>query len=860
MASSVLLHVHGAATRFLRSSTTAAALLASALAPSLAAAAPDTPLPHAKPPAEPSSDAPPAGRDAPPAGRDAPPAKPSSEAPRAERDAPPAEPPRDVPPEALVPPKPLTPLGADYPAGAHGDATVRLVLTVNADGTVRSAVAEEGSEPFASAAVAAATSFRFAPATRNGAPVAAKIRVEVRFTEAAPPAPPDAAAPPPGPAPAPERPAGGASGPPPVAPRSLEVTVHGEQPAPGVSSLSRGEVRIVPGAFGDPFRAIEMLPGVTPLVTGLPFFYVRGSPPGNIGYFLDGVRVPYLYHLGLGPSVVHPGIVDRVDLYPGGYPARHGRYAGGIVSGETTPPLPYWHGEGMLRLVDVGGLVEGPFADGRGIALVGGRYSYTALLLSLAAPGVALDYWDYQARLSYEVVPDGRVSLFAFGAHDFLASEEDGETTTLFNTTFHRIDLRYDHTYGRGSALRGALTLGHDETGIEGGQKTLTRSLGARLTLSHRLRDETVIRAGIDAVIDDNELDLGTDADDLPGDGPPGDGAPDGGFPGDGAPGDDDDGFRVNDLLLSRIDFTTGGYIEADIAITPRLRITPGLRLDLYHSDATVAVAVDPRLSARLSLARGVTFLQAHGLASQLPSFVVPIPGFRPRLDDGLQRSFQSSAGLEFALPEDITATVSVFHNAFFNMTDALGSLSLASVEDAFTLRALGAATGLELSAHRRLTRRIGGFASYTLSRSTRSIGRTRHVTSVDRTHVANAALTYDFGRGYRAGGRFVFYSGLPQRVGSPTLPPGSGIPGGFEPAADAKPRWERLPPFFRLDVRLEKRWSIGKSGWLSVVLDVLNATLSKENMPGTCETISTCEPTEFGPVTVPSLGLEGGF
>lgn len=810
------LPLRGAAMRFLRRSTAAAALLAGTLAPCLAAAAPDTPLPHAKPPAEPSGD------------------------------APPAAPPPDAPPAVLVPPTPLTPLGADYPAGAHGDATVRLVLTVNEDGTVRSAVAEDGVEPFASAAVAAATSFRFAPATRNGAPAAARILVEVRFIEARSPAPPDASATAPlgASAPAPERPAT-AAGPAPSAPRAIEVTVHGEQAAPGVSSLSRGEVRIVPGAFGDPFRALEMLPGVTPIVSGLPFFYVRGSPPGNVGYFLDGIRVPYLYHLGLGPSVVHPGIVDRVDLYPGGYPARHGRYAGGIVAGETTPPLPYWHGEGMLRLVDVGGLVEGPFAGDRGVALVGGRYSYTALLLSLAAPEIALDYWDYQARLSYEVVPQGRVSLFAFGAHDFLASDEDGEKTTLFDTTFHRLDLRYDHAYGQGSALRGALTLGHDETGIGGSQKALTRSLGARLSLAHRLRDETTIRAGIDAVIDDNEIDLGSDAGD-----PPGDVAPD----------DDDDDVPVDDLLLSRVDLTVGGYIESDIAITPRLRITPGLRLDLYHSDGTVALAVDPRLSARLSLGRGVTFVQAHGIASQLPSFVVPIPGFRPRLEDGLQRSFQSSAGIELALPEDITATVSVFHNAFFDMTDALGSLGLESVEDAFTLRALGAATGVELSAHRRLTRRVGGFASYTLSRSTRSIGRSRQLSSFDRTHVANVALTYDLGRGYRAGGRFVFYSGLPQKIGGATLPPISGVPGGSGSLAGGAPRWERLPPFFRLDVRLEKRWSIGKSGWLAVVLDVLNATLSKETMPGMCDAFSPCEPTTFGPVTVPNFGLEGGF
>jgi outer membrane receptor protein involved in Fe transport len=109
--------------------------------------------------------------------------------------------------------------------------------------------------------------------------------------------------------------------------------------------MSRAEVHQLAGAFGDPFRAIEILPGVTPIISGLPFFYVRGAPPGNTGYFLDGVRVPYLYHVAVGPSIVNPAMVERVDLYSGGYPARFGRYAGAIVSAETTAPRDDLHGE-----------------------------------------------------------------------------------------------------------------------------------------------------------------------------------------------------------------------------------------------------------------------------------------------------------------------------------------------------------------------------------------------------------------------------------------------------------------------------------------------------------------------------------
>ena len=49
-----------------------------------------------------------------------------------------------------------------------------------------------------------------------------------------------------------------------------EVVVRGRRPEPSRSAtLTRNEVREIPGAFGDPFRAVEALPGVTPIVSGV---------------------------------------------------------------------------------------------------------------------------------------------------------------------------------------------------------------------------------------------------------------------------------------------------------------------------------------------------------------------------------------------------------------------------------------------------------------------------------------------------------------------------------------------------------------------------------------------------------------
>ncbi len=89
---------------------------------------------------------------------------------------------------------------------------------------------------------------------------------------------------------------------------------------------------------------------------------------------------------------------------------------------------------------------------------------------------------------------------------------------------------------------------------------------------------------------------------------------------------------------------------------------------------------------------------------------------------------------------------------------------------NAIEVRTLGASYGLELYVKKKLTSRVGGFLSYTLSRSTRAVGDQSFVASFDRTHVANAALAFDVGKGVRAGARVVFYTGLP-KAPDPTDP-----------------------------------------------------------------------------------------
>lgn len=745
--------------------------------------------------------------------RAAPPAAPTS-APAAPR----------PPPEPVTPPQPLsTPIS--YPSTGQGEQEVVLELVISNTGAISDARIVSGATPFTTTALEASKQWRFEPARRGAQLIASKIRFAVRFVPPPeePPLPPEAAKPV---ASAPSAPV-------------REILVVGQR-EPIRKSLGKAEVHDMPGAFGDPYRAIESLPGVTPIVSGLPYFYVRGAPPGNIGYFFDGIPVPYLYHFAAGPGVLHPGFVERVDLYPGAYPARYGRYAGAIVAGEMAPPTYRFHGEASVRLIDSGGLVEAPFANGRGSVMLAARYSYTGAVLSLIVPDVTLNYWDYQGRVRYELDPKNSVELVSFGANDFLSEQQDDTVVTstgsfqnvkrentIVDVGFHRLDLRWDHQLEAGR-WRSALLLGLDRTGGDEGRLTVrNHMIGLRSEYQQAISRELVVRAGADTLFESLSQDVSNAGAD-PNSGPNDDNDPDFGFD------------------RARRDFTSGIWGDVVIGVTPKLEVTPGIRADLFVSGGRVALAIDPRISARYALTEKLVVTHGLALVHQAPSFVVPVPGFKPSLRGGLQTALQYSAGLSYALPKGFESSLGLFQNAFFDMTDLISLLQLQNTtqRDETDFRTTGHAFGLELMLKRNLSHDVGGFVSYTLSRSVRSAGNLEGPATTDRTHVLNVALSGNLGRNWRLGGRWLFYSGIPSRVA-------------YIAAAQSPPR---TPPFWRLDVKLQKRWYIkAPDAWWGVVFEVLNSTLNKEVLNGSCNAFS-CSYESIGPVTVPSIGVEGAF
>jgi TonB family protein len=386
-------------------------------------------------------------------------------------------------------------------------------------------------------------------------------------------------------------------------------------------TLREQELREVPGTQGDPFRVVMLMPGVGSLASGVSYPVVRGSQPAATGFYLDGVRLPMLYHLVLGSSVVHPDFIESLDFYPGVPSVQYGRLLGGAVAGHIRRPREdRLHASAYADLLNTGVFVEQPFPSTGTSVSVAGRLSYSALLLSLMAnPNsgrMHANIWDYQARVEQKL-GDGQVRLFALGSSDGLGLRSDANEPASAGggllTRFHRMDLRGQHPLGGGDAELG-VTLGVDELGLLGeqgaqriGEFTLHQaSVAARARWHRRVTRELGLTLGADTEHRRAALRItGTAL-------PPGSRSMD-----------------LSDPLQrpSSLATLSGGYLELQWSPDERWLVVPGVRTDAYHLVPGLTYwVVEPRLAVRHALSERLTLKAGAGLFHQTPTVLLHVP------------------------------------------------------------------------------------------------------------------------------------------------------------------------------------------------------------------------------------------
>jgi hypothetical protein len=634
------------------------------------------------------------------------------------------------------------------------------------------------------------------------------------------------------------------------------------------TSLTGDEIHAVPGARGDPFRVIQSLPGASQVAGFLPYVVVRGAAPGNTGYYLDGVRVPIIFHVAVGPSVIHPYFIESVDFYPSGAPVRLGRYTSGMIEGRTKAARrDRPRGDFEIRLTDAGGILEVPFdrrikpgckekdrrkcerGDARGSLTVAGRYSYTAGVLSLVQSTAKIAFWDYQARLDHRLGSRANYTAFVFGSYDEIGEKAAPDPFLRFE--FHRVVQRVRQRLRDDGYVDYSLALGLDRSGF--GQTRTNEWIVAPRTdirLPVRRSKNAVIGFGIDQEFqifrgspDVNDPTNTTDA--------------------------------TTQLFSDRSVSATGLYGEL-LWKKGKFEVRPGLRADVYiqngaspvlpeASSVTHAWGLDPRILVRQRLNDRWTLRQNIGAYHQPPSAPFPIPGFESfGFERGLQRNIQGSTGYELSLGDQVILTQDAYLGRLTNLQDYDLSAALTGevleIEDLVT-QVNGWSYGLETMLRLAPQRRLFGWAAYTLSRSTREfrVGGSAP-SNWDQRHILNVVLGYRLGRKWSFGGRVHAHSGRPytSMIGDQS----------YADALSQNRNNRRLTPFFQLDLRIERRW-VFRTWMLQATLDVINSTYASEVLACLPPDTSGAATMVFGAAgcnaqalryVLPSIGLRGVF
>ena len=625
-----------------------------------------------------------------------------------------------------------------------------------------------------------------------------------------------------------------------------EVSVGGSrfrETEPGVSSqsvLGSREFLALRGLVADdPFRAVQMLPGVS---TGDDFraeFAVRGLGPGHVGISIDGVDSPLLFHTVRGIqdtgslALINSDVLESASLLAGPHPERLNAHLGSRVDFTTRDgSRDRLRGRAMVSASAASTVLEGPLGSSKRASwLVAARQSYLDWLLQMidTTTGAAFGFTDAQAKFTFDLSPKQSLRLSMIAGHSELRDEDD---------------------------TPGPNTLDHAANSTVIGNLQWRFTPSATFTTSQQIY---LLKSDYEnIVIDGRAREEGGDRD-LTWRGAAG-----------WNPGSAhliEFGAQAQSLQARRVDraFTTtsetllvnttgdawsaAGWAQYRWTPNARIAITPGLRFE--HWQLFDQSAASPWLLTEFEVRSGTRLRAGTGLqhqAATLDHAIATLPGetLVP------ERAVTVEAGIEQRIGSAWRISLSGYHRRDDDRLRAVDSEF--RIENNRVIRPAaphwdnvltGTTNGAEIVVERRAVGGFNGWLSYAWSDSRlEDARRAGHLdesfpADFDQRHTLNAFVAYRWsGRTslsarYRYGSNFPIVGYVGQDANGYVLSPQrNGV---------------RLPEYSRLDLRADRAFTYRKSR-LTLFIEVVNAT-NRENFRPTGYGINLVSRRVFGPV-----------
>ncbi len=568
---------------------------------------------------------------------------------------------------------------------------------------------------------------------------------------------------------------------------------------------------------------------------------VWGASPEDTRVYVDGVRIPRLYHAGGLRSVIAADLVRSIELSPGGWGVEHGRSLGGLVEIALAPLDNTAAGTVAVDAIDSAAAVRFPITDRVRVAFAARRSHLSWLLDRFTDKDVGQlvpipSYVDGQARIAYQPSTKTRIEAVVMGSSDRVTRTVGSTDPSMRRSDHSAIDFVRAWTSYHRETEDGAVV----DTVVFGGADRSSRveQFGARPTELELDASIWGVRSAWRRTQGRITLALGVDAELLAADVRRRGAVT--------APSREGDirvfGQPPPDLLAadawSAINASAAPYAQADIALWGnRLHVVPGLRFEPFFvsvsrktpiAGATPSVglfaedtAIQPRLAVRLDVTPRLRVTGSAGRYHQAPQAEDLSAVFgNPALP------VSSATHLVTGVAVKWTVLISTEVTGFVTRSTNLAVRSPSSsprLAEALEPDGEGESIGVQLLARRELANGVFGWVSYTLSRSERTDGpgQAARRFDFDQTHVLTALVSWDLGRGFELGARFRYATGAPRTPVIGTY---------FDNRTDQyQPMFgahnsDRLPAFVQIDARLAKRFTIeGRDG--EAYLDLQNVT-----------------------------------
>lgn len=659
-----------------------------------------------------------------------------------------------------------------------------------------------------------------------------------------------------------------------------EIVVYGKTEKKEVSKrkLTINEIRKIPGLGGDAVKVVQALPGVGRPTFGSGQIIVRGAPTWDSKFYLDGLLIPLLYHFG-GLKATYPtDALESVDFYPGGFGSRYGGAVAGVIEiNSKRSEKERWKGIVDLSFQDGFFSVEGPVSKKVSI-LASLRRSFQGELLKLIINNSNMNlpytvspfYWDYVGRVDVDFNKKNHAFVTAFGSRDKLeliyegagngGSEELGDASDRFETqtTFHMGMAGWDFEINDKltNQFRYALTGQASYTSVFGFAKWEDDYVlnNFRDQLTYKPKDKLTVNFGVDAYVFPYDLVLV--------------------LPNEKAIG----GFE-KDTSVNWVFGDVGAYVNFEIKPNNKLLIVPSLRFDYYpelkHDGSIIpefwnydgfnnnrGISGDPsfRLNGRYKYIPGHTMKFALGSYNQTPKPMGQV--IHETWGDPNMPSTKAAhyvLGYEWQITDLIHLDLQGYINNQWDVPRLVEGSDV-DLDKMWYDNGKAKMKGLELMIRHDQGKRFFGWISYTLSKSERyDFSEKKYVLYDDDTpNHFQFVGSWRLGKNWEMGTRIRYVTGKPETpiVGVEYVEDG----GGYYNPIYGKKNSTRVPPFFQVDYRIDKKIAFKK--WMfSIYLDIQNLSYFIYKSPEfSVYSYDYSEKQTISGIFFPALGFRGEF